>query len=158
MRTKKLSLYASALVMLVMASACVDAPHYEKFYAFSDQEWPQTIKPKFVVEVKDTTKWYDIVITLRTTTDYAFSNFWLFLNTKTPTGLTQREPFQIRIADEQGRWMGNKTGTLVENHLVFRKRKFPEAGSYVFTLEQGITEKIIDEILDVGLTMNEHPN
>ena len=80
---------------------------------------------------------------------------WVFLNSKTPSGLTAREPFQIRIANEDGSWFGTKSGTVVENPLVFRSRKFPEKGKFTFTVEQGITEETIDEVLDIGLRLTE---
>ena len=76
--------------------------------------------PNFDVKIDDTSKWYDMVITLRTTTDYPHSNFWFFLNTTTPSGIDAREPFQLRIADEAGHWLGLKSGTVIENKLLFR--------------------------------------
>lgn len=111
--------------------------------------------PSFQVNITDTTKVYDFVITLRTTTSYAYNNLWIFLSSKTPSGLKAREPFQIQIANEDGTWIGVKSGTVIENQLIFKARKFPEKGKYTFTLEQGITEKNIGDVLDVGLRITE---
>ena len=47
------------------------------------------------------------------------------------------------------------TGTIVENSIYFRKRKLPKPGKYVFQLEQGITNSLVDEVLDVGLLVEE---
>ena len=151
-KTHKLAVLAIIAITFIMAG-CSDRPYFDKFYSFDNNEWPQHVKPVFNIEVDDTTKWYDFVLTLRTTTDYGNSNLWVFLNTKTPSGIKAREPFQIRIADEKGAWLGQKSGTTVEHQLIFRKRKFPEIGVYEFILEQGITEERIEEILNVGLTM-----
>lgn len=140
----------------LLISSCGEKPHFDQFYAFDLNEWSQDVKPRFEVEVKDTSKWYDMVITLRTTTDYAHSNLWIFLNSETPSGATAREPYQFYIADERGAWLGRKSGTFVENEIVFRKRKFPEPGVYSFVLEQAITEETIDEVINVGLSMFEY--
>lgn len=72
------------------------------------------------------------------------------MNSVTPDGLKVREPFQIPITYPDGSWVGAKTGTIVEHPLHFNKRKLVQPGKYVFSLEQGITESIIDEVLDVG--------
>lgn len=139
-----------------LLTACSDPYHYDKFYAFDQNEWPQSVRPKFEIEIEDTSLWYDFVISLRTTTDYGFSNLWIMLNTETPSGIKAREPFQIRIADEKGAWLGIKSGTVVENNLLFRKRKFPEKGTYTFIVEQGITQETIDEVLNVGIRMTSY--
>ncbi|MEJ6490948.1 MAG: gliding motility lipoprotein GldH [Flavobacteriales bacterium] len=136
-------------------SGCGDTPYYDKTYSFEEKEWNQRVMPSFTVDIKDTSKVYDFILTLRTTTSYSYNNLWVFLNSKTPSGLIAREPFQIRIANEDGSWFGTKSGTVVENPLVFRSRKFPEKGKFTFTVEQGITEETIDEVLDIGLRLTE---
>lgn len=134
-----------------MLSACGDKPHYDKTFAFENKTWNQRVMPTFSVDIPDTTQVYDFIVTLRTTTSYNYNNLWIFLNTKTPSGVKGREPFQIRIANDDGSWIGRKSGTVIENQLVFNARKFPEKGKFTFTLEQGITEQTIDEVLDIGL-------
>lgn len=128
---------------------------YEKVYAFENEEWTQKVKPLFKVDITDTTKEYDFILTLRTTTDYQFNNLWIFLNTTTPSGQKAREPFEIKITNPDGSWAGKKTGTVVEIPLYFRRRKMPEKGQYKFLIEQGITESKIDQVLDIGLRVEE---
>lgn len=103
-----------------------------------------------MVKVEDTTKFYTISITLRTTTNYPFSNLWMFLRSKTPKGQTGREPIEVKITNPDGSWYGEKSGTIVEHHLRFPHRKFPQKGTYVFQFEQGVTEDVVNEILDIS--------
>lgn len=128
---------------------------YQKSYTFEKKEWAQNVKPSFTIDIKDTSKVYDFILTLRTTTDYKFSNLWVFFNTTSPDGKKSREAFEIVITNPDGTWYGKKTGTIVENNLIFRQKKIPMKGKYVFVLEQGITDSKIDEVLDVGLTVDE---
>ena len=115
------------------------------------------------------------MLTLRTTTDYKYSNLWVFLNTKNPKGETTREPVEIAVTNPDGSWVGNKTGTIVETEVVFIRSKdgqfevfdrpgYPprmlkcslaEAGKYNFMVEQGITQMTIDEVLDLTLLVEE---
>ena len=67
---------------------------FEKSYSFKGNKWTQDVKPAFKVEIQDTSKAYDFTINFRVTTDYAYNNVWFYLNTKTPDGLTAREPFE----------------------------------------------------------------
>lgn len=135
----------------LLFTACEEQPYFEKVYSFDNNEWTQKVKPTFVVDIKDISKPYNFIVTIRTTTDYKYSNLWMYMNTKTPSGEKGREPFQMLITNPDGSWIGKKTGTVVENALYFKKRKLPKKGKYVFTLEQGITESKIDEILDIDL-------
>lgn len=133
----------------LLLTACQQTALYEKSYSFESETWSQEVKPKFRVDIKDTTKYYDFVLTLRTTTDYQFNNLWIFLNTQTPSGIKAREPYELVIQNEDGTWAGKKTGTVVEFPLTFKSKKLPEKGTYTFTVEQGITESKISEVLDI---------
>ena len=135
--------------LLSILISCNSDVIYQKSYTFEGNEWKQEVKPHFEFEVKDTAVAYDFIISVRTTTDYKFSNMWVFLNTTTPKGEKGREPHQIFVTYPDGSWCGNKTGSVVENRLIFKRRKMPYKGKYLFTLEQGITEKKLTDILDV---------
>lgn len=138
------------LVGLVLLSSCGEQPHYEKVYSFDSKKWSQDVKPDFKVKIDDVSVPYSFVINLRTTTDYKYNNLWIFLKTETPDGTVERLPFQIIVANPDGSWAGTKTGTIVESSLDFQARMMPMKGEYTFTIEQGITESQIDEVLDIG--------
>jgi gliding motility-associated lipoprotein GldH len=146
---------AVVLFSLAFLISCESAPTFEKSYVFENKEWKQDVKPSFTVDIKDASKDYDFVLTLRTTTEYKYSNLWVYMNTKTPNGEKAREPFEIKITNPDGSWIGKKTGTIVENSLNFKRRKLPLKGKYTFILEQGITESKIDQVLDIGLVVTE---
>ena len=143
------------LFCLVFLFSCESVPTYEKSFVFEKNEWKQDVKPSFIVDIKDPSKEYDFVLTLRTTTEYKYSNLWVYMNTKTPNGEKAREPFELKITNPDGSWIGKKTGTVVEHQLVFKRRRLPYLGKYKFVLEQGISEKEIDEVLDISLRVQE---
>ena len=146
---------AVVLFSLAFLISCESAPTFEKSYIFVNKEWKQDIKPSFTVDIKDASKDYDFVLTLRTSTEYKYSNLWVYMNTKTPNGEKAREPFEIKITNPDGSWIGKKTGTIVENSLNFKRRKLPLKGKYTFILEQGITDSKINQVLDIGLVVTE---
>ncbi|MDX2359513.1 MAG: gliding motility lipoprotein GldH [Crocinitomicaceae bacterium] len=138
------------LLVALVLTACGEGPLYEKVYSFDDMKWDQEVKLEYPVKIESVEEEYDFTLFLRTTTDYKYNNLWVFMKTETPDGSIAREPFEIVITNPDGSWVGTKTGTIVETSLYFMRRKLPEVGTYTFTLEQGITESEIDEVLDLG--------
>jgi len=149
------TLFIAAFFLLFFGLGCSSLPTYEKVYVFEQKQWEQSVKPQFSVDIKDTSKRYNFTLTLRTTSDYEYSNLWIYLNTLTPDGQKAREPFEIKTTDANGAWIGKKTGTIVEHSIYFKDRKMPQNGKYVFIVEQGITKNTINEVLDIGLEVSE---
>ena len=147
------SKYILPLLILILVS-CGETPFYQKVYSFKNRTWSVDVKPEYVIDVKDESKEYDFELMLRTTTDYKYSNLWVFMKTTTPGGEVAREPFEIRITNEDGSWIGTKSGTIVETPITFRSRKLPEKGKYTFVIEQAITENTVDEVLDLQFTVD----
>jgi gliding motility-associated lipoprotein GldH len=143
------------VTLLFFFASCEDNAFYQKSFGFKNNSWSQNVKPKFVVEFQDTTKLYDFILTLRTTTDYKYSNLWIFLNSTPPVGESVREPYEIKTTFPDGNWIGKETGTVVEHQLVFKRRRLPFKGNYKFVIEQAITQKTIDEVLDISLRIEE---
>jgi gliding motility-associated lipoprotein GldH len=157
MKQPAAKLLLCALVVFLLAS-CGDTPLYTKTYSFDNNRWKQDVKPVFKVNIPDTTTYYNITITLRTTTDYAFNNLWFFLHSKTPLGQTGREPIEMQIANPDGSWTGTTSGTLVTTTAAFNHRRFPQKGWYTFTFEQGITQEVADEVVDISYTVERDEN
>jgi gliding motility-associated lipoprotein GldH len=143
------------MTLLLFFASCNETAYYQKSFGFKNNMWSQDVKPKFEVEFQDTTKLYDFVLTLRTTTDYKYSNLWIFLNSTPPVGESVREPYEIKTTFPDGSWIGKETGTIVEHQLVFKRRRLPYKGKYKFAVEQAITEKTVDEVLDISLRVEE---
>ena len=139
------------LVLLTGMYGCQDQPYYQSSFSFKNHTWSRLQKPTFKVEVKDTSVRYNFILTLRTSTTYAYNNLWLYFISKTPNKQYVREPYEVKISDKKGYWLGKKTGSIVENKLMFKDRKLPETGTYTFVLEQGVLQKVLYGVYDVGL-------
>ncbi len=149
----KTSLLVGMLVLFL--ASCGKQPFYEKAYSFSGREWKQDVKPEYEVDFTTIDPLYDFTVSLRTSTDYKYSNLWIFMKTETPDGTIAREPFEIQITNPDGSWIGEKSGSIVTTNLYFSRRKMPLKGKYTFTLEQGITESMIDEVHDLTFIVNQ---
>jgi gliding motility-associated lipoprotein GldH len=135
--------------------SCGDNSIVNQSYEFDNETWKKSNKPTFTVDIKDTAKLYDFVFVIRTTTAYSYSNMWLYLNSTAPKGKPSKEALQVRIADETGRWLGNKTGSSVEHYVKFSKRKLPMKGKYSFELNLATVENQLENVLDVSFIVRE---
>lgn len=148
-------LFTGIFLLLFVLTSCGDSPYFQQSVSFTNLTWSRKQKPTFVVEIKDVSKTYDMTLTFRTSTHYHFRNAWIYLNSITPDKKKFREPYEIQISDDKGYWLGKKTGSIVENKLVFRNRKFPTPGKYTFVLEQGVIQKVLYGVYDIGLELKE---
>jgi gliding motility-associated lipoprotein GldH len=153
MRSNWTLIFMTLVALVLTLTSCSEQPYYEKVYSFDNNEWKQDQKAVFNVDIDDTTATYRFVLTLRTTTDYANSNIWLFWNSQTPNNEKVKEPFEILITNPDGSWAGKSSGTIVENQLTFADRKIAVPGNYKFTIEQAVTAEKVDEVLDLGLSV-----
>lgn len=142
-------------LVLLLVFSCGKTPIYSKSYSFKNNQWDQQVKPVFKVHIPDTSTYYTVQVTIRTTTDYAFNNLWFFIHTKTPNGQEGREPYEMKIAHPDGSWIGKTSGSVVENTVYFKHRKFPQKGDYIFTFEQGITETVASNVMDISYSLVE---
>lgn len=146
------------ICLFFLAVSCGEVPHYEKVYSFENRVWAQDVKLSYPVEVTDINAKYNFTLSLRVSTDYKYNNLWVFLKTTSPDGTEAREPFEIKITNPDGSWVGNRTGSVVETPLVFKERQLPLAGTYTFVLEQGITTSTVDNVLDLGFKVEKVDN
>ena len=143
------------LILVTCLIGCQEQPFYQSSFSFKNHTWSRLQKPTFKVIVKDTSVRYNFILTVRTSTTYAFNNLWLYFNSKTPSKQSVREPYEVKISDKKGYWLGKKTGSIVENKLMFKDRKLPETGTYTFVLEQGVLHKVLYGVYDVGLEVEQ---
>lgn len=146
-------LSSTLIILLVALTSCGDKPVFDKFEKVKNSVWTYDQKMVFPVQIDDASRLYDFKIVVRTTTEYEYNNMWVFLSTTTPDGQVSREPFEIKITYDDGSWVGEKSGTIVETSLHFNRRQLPEAGKYTFTIEQGITEEKLKNVLDLGFVV-----
>jgi len=150
------------LSMLILASgifcSCTDDALYMKTHTFEDNQWNKNEKPIFKVNFPGDELIYDVIFTLRSTTNYKYDNIWLYITTTGPEctkegnkkSVLGKVPVEIKMAKPNGEWIGEKTGTYVETQLLFRERKFCK-GEYTFTIEQGVTMDVMPEVSDITI-------
>ena len=136
---------------LIVLSSCGEQAYYDDVYSFEDDQWDKTYTAVFKVPVEDTTYRFKFSISLRTTTEYAYSNLWVYILSTAPDGSTSKVAQKLPLARPDGSWIGNESGTVVQTEVSFAAKHFPLKGDYKFELLNATQQESLDHVLDIGL-------
>lgn len=146
-----------ALTLTVILSACLQPGNFEKNIEIPKQDWNDRHMPTIAFTIKDTTKLYDVYITLRHTDAYAYRNLWLHLHTRQPSEKTfRKERFELLLQDEQGRWLGRGMDDIYELRIpLFNRIRFTQTGEYTLKLEQIMRDNPLKGIMNIGIRIEQ---
>jgi gliding motility-associated lipoprotein GldH len=150
-RTPVLPLLAATILCI---SGCTEQALYQKMDNMPRGTWARTDRSVHEVQVTDTLGTYDFYLNIRIGNDYPFANMYLFVNTTFPSGRTARDTVECILAEASGRWLGKGLGDMYDNRILFKPAvRFPVAGTYHFSLEQGMRTDHLPQVLDVGMSI-----
>lgn len=148
---KNLNKFLFVISLLFVLVSCDSNKLYEENMAVAGDGWHHDDIKTFEFEITDTISPLNLYINVRTSTDYAFSNLFMFLHSNYPDGYSDKDTLEFVLADPSGEWLGESSGTVVENKiLIFKGGRFTTPGTYKFQLEHGMRQEVLPEILDVG--------
>jgi gliding motility-associated lipoprotein GldH len=140
------------LLLMVIFTACDPNLVYEKNTPIDINGWKIENSAEFVLEITDTLTPHNFYINLRHSTDYKYSNIYLFLDTHFPGNDRTRDTIEIMLADIKGKWYGKGMGKIKENQVMLQKNfVFPMSGTYKFIIEQGMREELLTGMEDIGI-------
>jgi len=149
-----LKLFLIFTLVLILLS-CGNKIIYSKYKKINNDTWNYANKLAFEVNVKDTSKFYDVILQLRIKSLYPYSNLWLMISGKMPDGnemFAQR--YEFTLADEKGKWYGKGLGDIIDNEfLILQGLKFPVKGNYTFLINHDMRMNDLPEVMDVGISV-----
>jgi gliding motility-associated lipoprotein GldH len=124
------------------------------YHSFANAEWNQNSPAVFEVKIDDNSQPYDVSIELRNNANYSFSNIWLFIDYKAPAGNTHTDTIGVDLADSHGKWYG-KGLSLYSLSIPYETAVlFPDTGTYIYSISQGMQDNPLKGISDVGLKVS----
>ena len=152
--SRKIPLFFFALLASVVFQACDSKRFFEENKQIGKNNWNNKENVKFVVYIDDTQSRYSFYINVRNSTDYPYSNIYLFLKTVFPEGETAKDTIECQLADYSGKWTGSGITNLKFNRFLFQKGiRFPRKGQYTFELEQAMRVRELKGISDIGIRL-----
>ena len=144
------------IILLAFLSACDSAKVFEENKAFESHIWSVENHPIFQVEITDTLSEMNIIINIRHSARYPFSNLWLFVNTTNPEGVQIKDTIECVLAAKDGRWLGSGLGDIWDVQIPLKTQTFSSSGNYVFEIEQAMRYgnkgriEQLPEIMNIG--------
>ena len=157
MRRSRLITYLSfALLSVMFLTSCGDQAYYNEAYNFDDNTWSDQDTAHFEIDVTDTIHPFNFILTLRTSTQYQYSNIWVYIISEAPDGSRSKVAQRIPLARPDGSWIGRVSGTIVESKLKFDSKPFPIKGKYTFDIVNATQQEELDEVLDISLRVEKN--
>ncbi len=139
-------------ILLSALWACDVNRVFDKYHSIDQTTWSQDSLVMFNIPVTDTTHNHNLYINIRNSIDYNYSNLWLFIQIEQPGGMAIKDTFEMVLADPAGKWLGHGFGGLKNRQALYRSNVyFPHSGEYKIAIQQGMREKNLKGISDVGL-------
>ncbi|GAB1419487.1 gliding motility lipoprotein GldH [Bacteroidales bacterium] len=139
-------------IVALSALSCGRHFLYDDIHSLPDGSWPITQKERYGFEVADTTATYRIFFHVRNSSDYRYSNLYLFMTTQFPNGNLTRDTLECILALPDGQWTGKGVGKLKENLILLNSGlKFPLPGKYIVDIQHAMREETLVGITDIGI-------
>ena len=154
--------FFKGLIFISTVLTNVSCSHKEIFFeyhSFANDEWKRSDTAVFYVKIEDKSQPYDVSVELRHNDDYPFSNIYMFVDYKTPDGKTFTNLVKDEeLADIYGKWNG-KGLSLYNRSIMYQSAiLFPDTGTYVYSVRQGMRIDPLKGISDVGLKVSKKLN
>lgn len=140
------------LAILSLLFGCREEPFHTKSKPISQQAWPAEETKSYGFQIEDTTALYNFMISLRITTDYEFSNLYLFMNTIYPDQSASRDTIELILARPDGQWLGKGTGRYRDNLFLFKRNVIlPQKGNYRLEFVQAMRHDTLYGLDELGI-------
>lgn len=136
-------------------ASCTVVEVVDQWKNFEDYTWKKKQPVSFQVQLNDTGYYYNMLVNLRVTNDYKYSNLWVNLHVTEPGGTTETRPYMLTLADHRGIWTGHNLGHIISFRIpVVKDKVFTRSGTYTFTLEQNMRDTVLKEVVSAGIKLD----
>lgn len=138
--------------LLLLLSSCHRDVVIDAFQAVPEQGWHYSFKPDFAFTIADKGQPYDLKLNLRITSEYKYANIFVLMRQRDPDGKIQTERVELKLAENDGRWLGDGNGALYSYQASYKKGYFfPDTGKYQIEIEQNMRDNPLPSVSDVGI-------
>jgi hypothetical protein len=141
-----------AIVSALLLVACDQNRLYETNLPIADQKWDYKDVKTYTLAVKDTATRYNVYINIRHSFQYEWRNIYVQVGTTLPDGKRLEKRVNLALSEADGKWFGSCLGDNCDLPIMIQHdAKFPQVGSYTFTIRQDMRTNPLPLIKSVGL-------
>lgn len=130
----------------VLFISCDNNRLFEKNIKIDQNVWDIQQNPSFNYINNDTTSTQKLIINIRHSSNYPFSNLWLFVHTTLPDNSLITDTLECILAKKDGKWLGNGLGDIWDLQANYESRIFNLQGAYNFRFEQAMRHGDLSKI------------
>ena len=124
------------VLFLILIISC-DTAYYKESHSFDGQVWSYDDPRSFDFDITDTTKVYDMTLTVNHTDIFPYQNLYLQTATRFPSDTTRTQLLSLEFANEAGFWYGECNGANCQISIPIQSGvHFQEIGNYQLELAQ----------------------
>jgi len=139
-------------ICLSILIGCATDVVYEKSIPVNTYGWQINDSLKYTIDIADSTQRYDLSLAVRHRDVYDYTNLYVKIITKLPTGEIKSEVVSLPLCDETGKWLGKCAGDICFSRILLLKRTyFPVKGEYIFYVKHEMRVDELKNVLDLGL-------
>lgn len=142
-----------AVSIIGVLTACGGDYVYNDCRDIDDNGWHIDSAAIFTPQISDTIGRYDILMTIRHTSEYEYQNLWTFIEVTSPDGLTASDTIECYLADNKGHFIGSGISIYEMPVLISRNIKFEKSGKYEFKVIQGMRDDRLKGISNICLSL-----
>lgn len=127
---------------------------YKSHEEIKDAQWYADVKPRFTVNIEDTTTRYNVYYLLRNAVQYPYYNLYLTRKISGPDNrVLSHDLVELKISDEiTGKPYGKGLGDLFDQKIPFlENHTFPASGQYTFEISQSMRQNPLPFIMSIGI-------
>ncbi|MEA3497034.1 MAG: gliding motility lipoprotein GldH [Bacteroidota bacterium] len=150
---KKIILFYFLLITVVFTS-CQKPDILDKQIDINPEGWDFNENFQFQFIIEDTSAFYDVIFTIRNTSEYKFSNIWVMIDKYSPQNIQSKKRYEYTLATPDGRWLGNGLGDLIDHKFIVDKNvKFQQKGKYKYIVNHEMRIDKLQNIQTIGLNV-----
>jgi gliding motility-associated lipoprotein GldH len=122
-----------------------------------DMEWPASDQKEFSFEIEDPSATYTLAFSMQHITQYPFRKLVISTGLKNLKGETQSKIYELSVRDGKDDFIGEGAGDYYDfEEVIEKKMKFPDAGSYTFTMKPKMPRDPVPGIIEVGIIVEKN--
>ena len=141
--------------IIILFSACDKTRAFDEYKSVGNS-WNKDTIVSFNLPQLDSTKLYNLFVTLRANNNYKYNNLFLIVSLELPNGFTKVDTLEYQMADPDGTLLGDGFSDIKESKL-FYKENIRFRSKYKVHIKQAVREngkvsgvKALDGITEVG--------
>lgn len=142
--------------LIIFFSACGPSPYFEDSKVVDSTGWKYENAVIFEVNANDNESIYNMHLVVSHSDNFSYQNLYLNIITSFPSDDDKEERLNIELSNNTGQWVGKcKDGVCQTKVYLLDNFKFPEKGTYNFSIEQLSREESLEGISELKLELYE---